>query len=114
MYSLVGALLSHSCSTLTAAWGIPIGSLPLSFEGFANFIAAKGKDEFGGGTKPEKHIDAALMLDAGAVAGGPPKRFLVGVAYEYWRNKFGNPTTTPGAGPGATARTPMLRGEYHF
>ena len=54
------------------------------------------------------------MLDAGLVMGGPKHTFLVGVAYEYWRNKFGNPTTTPGAGPGATARTPMIRAEYHF
>jgi len=34
---------------LTAAWGIPMGKdTGLSFEGFANFIAAKGKNEFGG------------------------------------------------------------------
>lgn len=99
---------------LSLAWGIGIGSLPLTFKGYGLWIGSKGTNEFGGGTKPETHIDAQLMLDAGAVAGGPPKTFYVGVAYEYWRNKFGNPTTTPGAGPGATARTPMLRAEYHF
>ena len=27
---------------LTGAWGIPIGSLPLSFEGFMNVIGSKG------------------------------------------------------------------------
>ena len=54
------------------------------------------------------------MWDAGVSMGGPKRTFLVGLEYEYWRNKFGNPTTTPGAGPGATARTPMVRAEYHF
>ncbi|MGS0754064.1 hypothetical protein ACVBEH_04535, partial [Roseateles sp. GG27B] len=42
---------------LTAAWGIPLGSLPVTFEGFANFIAAKGKNEFGDDTKAETNID---------------------------------------------------------
>ena len=99
---------------LEADWGIPIGSMPLSFNGYAMYIGTKGKNEFGGDTAPETHIDMQLMLDAGAALGGAKHSFLVGLAYEYWRNKFGNPTTTPGAGPGATARTPMIRGEYHF
>ena len=58
----------------------------------------------------------ALMADVGAMAGGPKSTFKAGIGYEYWRNKFGNPTTAAGAGagPGATARTPMVRVEYHF
>lgn len=98
---------------LTAAWGIPIGSTPLSFEGFANFIASKGKDEFGGSTKPETNIDMQLMLDVGAVAGGPKNTFKVGLEYQYWKNKFGNDSKGP-AGSGAFAKTPMIRAEYHF
>jgi nucleoside-specific outer membrane channel protein Tsx len=101
-------------AALEADWGIPIGSLPLSFNGYALYIGTKGNNEFGGPTAPETHIDMQLMLDAGAVLGSAKHTFLVGVEYEYWRNKFGNPTTTPGAGQGATARTPMVRGEYHF
>jgi nucleoside-specific outer membrane channel protein Tsx len=99
---------------LEADWGIAIGSLPLTFNGYALYIGSKGQNEFGGATAPETHVDMSLMLDAGALAGGPKKTFLVGLEYEYWRNKFGNPTTTPGAGEGATARTPMIRAEYHF
>jgi nucleoside-specific outer membrane channel protein Tsx len=99
---------------LEVDWGIPIGALPLSFNGYALYIGSKGKNEFGGSTSPETHIDATLMLDAGAAMGSLKKTFMVGLEYEYWRNKFGNPTTTPGAGPGATARTPMIRFEYHF
>ena len=98
---------------LTAAWGIPIGSTPLSFEGFANFIASKGKDEFGASTKPETNIDMQLMLDVGAVTGGPKNTFKVGLEYQYWKNKFGNDSNGP-AGSGAFAKTPMVRAEYHF
>jgi hypothetical protein len=97
-------------------WGIPLGSLPLSFEGFANFIASKGKNEFGGDTAAETLIDLGLMWDAGSAAGLPKNSFKLGVVYEYWKNKFGNPTTATGAGagPGATAKTPMVKAEYHF
>jgi hypothetical protein len=95
-------------------WGIPIGALPLSFNGYGLFIGSKGKDEFGGDTDPETHIDMSLMLDAGSVMGGPKKTFYVGLEFEYWKNKFGNPSTRNAAGEGATARTPMIRVEYHF
>lgn len=102
---------------LTAAWGIPLSKdIPISFEGFANFIASKGKNEFGGDTAAETNIDMQVMLDVGAVTGGPKGTFKVGIEYQYWKNKFGNKTTAvgAGAGPGATAKTPMLRAEYHF
>ncbi|MGM9490932.1 outer envelope protein [Ideonella sp. YS5] len=97
---------------LTAAWGIPIGSLPLSFEGFANFIASKGKDEFGGDTKPETNIDMQVMYDAGTLW-GVKNTVKVGLEYQYWLNKFGNDHKGP-AGDGAFAKTPMVRAEYHF
>jgi nucleoside-specific outer membrane channel protein Tsx len=103
---------------LTAGWGIPIGSSPFSFEGYANYIASKGANEFGGPTSPETNIDAQIMLDVGRVMGGPKGTFKVGFEYQYWKNKFGNPTTATvtatTAGPGATAKTPMIRAEYHF
>ncbi len=100
-------------ATFEADWGIGIGSLPLSFNGYAQFITAKGKDEFGAQTAPESHIDADLMLDVGSLAGLSKKTWLVGVEYEYWHNKFGNNAKGP-AGEGATASTPMVRVEYHF
>ena len=98
---------------LEADWGIGILDLPLSFNGYALFIAAKGKDEFGGQTAPESHLDADLMLDAGSLVGLSKKTWLVGVEYEYWHNKFGN-SDKGFAGEGATASTPMIRLEYHF
>ena len=97
---------------MSFVWGIPIASLPLSFGGHAEWIAPKGKNEFGGGTSTETHIDANLMWDVGLVAGAPKHTFLIGFEYEYWRNKFGN--TTASYDPGATAKTPQIRAEYHF
>ena len=103
-------------------WGIPIGATGFSFEGYADIIGSKGTNEFGGQTKTEIHFDGQIMYDVGALVGGPKSTFKVGLEYEYWKNKFGNPTTDvqvgfpggSGAGPGATAKTPMVRVEYHF
>ncbi len=97
---------------LTAAWGIPIGGTGLSFEGFFNWIASKGNNEFGGGTKPETNLDAQIMYDVSS-AWGSKGKFKVGLEYQYWRNKFGNDHKGP-AGDGAFAKTPMIRAEYHF
>lgn len=102
---------------LNAAWGIPfsLGSVKLSFEGFANFIASKGKNESGFNTKPETNIDMQIMYDASSLLGAKPRTFKVGLEYQYWRNKFGNDHTKPtGGGDGSFAKTPMIRAEYHF
>jgi hypothetical protein len=99
---------------LTAAWGIPFGSSPFSFEGFVNFIGSKGTDEFGSATKPETNFDGQIMLDVGRVMGGPKGTFKVGLEYQYWKNKFGNDNANPFFRGGATAKTPMIRAEYHF
>ena len=97
---------------LTGAWGIPFDiGIPLSFEGYANFITAKGTNEFGGGTAPETNIDMQIMYDMSGAIGAGKNTFKVGVEYQYWKNKFGNPDRNNN---GATARTPMVRAEYHF
>ena len=93
---------------------IPIGDSPFSWEGYFDYIASKGKDEFGGDTVPETHLDMQIMLDVGRVLGGPKQTFKVGIEYEYWRNKFGNNNDNPFYQGGATAKTPMIRAEYHF
>ena len=97
------------------AWGIPfnLGPVPLSFEGFANFIAAKGKNESGANTAAETNIDMQVMSDVSPVIGAAAKTFKVGLEYQYWRNKFGNNHNGP-AGDGAFAKTTMIRAEYHF
>lgn len=98
---------------LSAAWGIPfnVGGVALSFEGFANYIASKGKNEFGGATAPETNVDMQIMYDLSPAIGAAKNTLKVGLEYQYWRNKFGNPARNI---PGATAKTPMVRVEYHF
>lgn len=99
---------------LSLAWGIPIGKdSGFAFQGFANFIANKGKNEFGGDTVAETNVDMQLMYDLRALTGGKPGSFKVGLEYQYWKNKFGNNHNGP-AGSGAFAKTPMIRAEYHF
>jgi nucleoside-specific outer membrane channel protein Tsx len=99
---------------LNLVWGIPLGKeTGFSFEGFANFITSKGKNEFGGDTAAETNIDAQIMYDASSFIGAKPKTFKVGVEYQYWKNKFGN-DSSGAAGKGAFAKTPMLRVQYHF
>ncbi len=95
---------------LNMAWGVPVGSTGLAFEGFMNWIASKGRNEFGGPTSAEFNIDAALWYDVSPHIGASKNSFRVGVGYQYWRNKFGNPSSVPGS----LAKTPMLRADYHF
>lgn len=95
---------------LAAAWNIPLGGEKWSFEGYLNYIAAKGLNEYGGPTAAETNIDMQLMYDFSTAAGLKPKTLKGGLEYQYWRNKFGNPPSVPGS----LARTPMIRAEYHF
>lgn len=97
---------------LTASWAIPVAAR-LKFEGYANLIAPKGRDEVGNQTGTETNIDMQLMADVGDYVGAAKNTFRVGVEYQYWNNKFGNTSATTG-GRGQRASTPMLRAEYHF
>jgi nucleoside-specific outer membrane channel protein Tsx len=98
---------------LGAAWGIPLSSTGLSFEGFANFIDSKGKNEFGADTAAETNVDMQVMYDVSPLIGTAPRSLKVGLEYQYWKNKFGNNSDGP-AGSGAFAKTTMVRVEYHF
>jgi hypothetical protein len=95
---------------LNAVWALPVAGSGWAFEGYMNYIGAKGRDEFGGQTAPELNIDAQLMYDCSGALGMKAGRVKAGFEYQYWRNKFGNPHRIPGS----TAKTPMLRAEYHF
>jgi nucleoside-specific outer membrane channel protein Tsx len=97
---------------LTMSWGLAVHET-LAFEGFANFIARKGKSEVGKDTGAETNIDMQLMWDLSAITANKPKTIRLGIAYQYWHNKFGNTATTTG-GKGYVAKTPMLRADYHF
>lgn len=95
---------------LSLTWGIPLGSSKFSFEGYANYSASKGKNETGGPTSPELDLSPMVMYDASELVGLTPKKLRVGLAYQYWHNKFGNPSNVPGS----EAKTTMIRAEYHF
>jgi hypothetical protein len=97
---------------LSASWGIPVSDL-WKFEGYANVIASKGKDEVGFDTGPETNIDMQLMFDAGAALGRKKNMFRIGIEYQYWNNKFGNTSLKTG-GQGFRAKTPMIRAAIHF
>jgi len=71
-------------------WGFNFNAgLPAVFKGFVNFTGPKGKDGFGGQTKTETLLNAALMWDVGAAA-GMKDTVYAGFGVEYWKNKFGN------------------------
>lgn len=97
---------------LNLVWGIPL-SERVECGGYANFIAAKGDNEFGTQTAAETHIDIRVMLDLSETVRAKKGTFRGGVGYEYWKNKFGN-DANGSAGSGAFAKTPMVRAEYHF
>jgi hypothetical protein len=100
----------------SASWGIPVPDAWMpgwSFEGYLNFIAAKGRDEVGNPTGAETNLDMQLMYDIGSRFGQPKNRFRVGLEYQFWNNKFGNTAATTG-NRGQRASTPMVRAEYHF
>jgi nucleoside-specific outer membrane channel protein Tsx len=104
----------------SASWGIPLPANLLGdwaqgwgFEGYLNYIGAKGRDEVGNPTGAETNLDMQLMYDLGSRFGHPKNRFRVGVEYQFWNNKFGNTAATTG-NRGQRASTPMVRAEYHF
>jgi hypothetical protein len=91
---------------LATAWTVPF-PLGATFSGYASLMAPRGKDGFGIETKSELHTQLNLLWDIGGAKSG----WKAGVAYEYWRNKFGVDSRTD---PGAKASTPMVLAEYHF
>ncbi len=97
---------------LNAAWGIGLGER-WSFEGYANLIASKGRDEVGAETGAETNLDMQLMYDLAGAMGFKKKSFRIGLEYQYWNNKFGN-TSAKTFGRGYRASTPMVRADFHF
>jgi nucleoside-specific outer membrane channel protein Tsx len=99
------------------AWGIPfqLASVPLKFQGFLNYNTEKGKDYSGVKTKAETLMRTSLMVDVGQMVGGRKNTVLMGVGYEYWRNKFGNHAFANGTTKaGIDTDAPTLQMEIHF
>lgn len=96
---------------LNLAWGTPfeVAGVPLRFQGFANFITSKGENNSGAETKSEILIRPALMVDVGRYLLKKDNTLRAGIGYEYWRNKFGNPS-----GNGIDTDTFTLNAQWHF
>jgi nucleoside-specific outer membrane channel protein Tsx len=96
---------------LNVTWAIPfeVGSVPLKFQGFVNFVGPKGKDYTNRDTAKETLLRTSLMVDVGQVFASHKNVVYVGVGYEYWHNKYGNP---PGLGTRVSA--PQLQLEWHL
>lgn len=102
---------------ISVAWGIPFeaGPVPLKFQGFLNYNSEKGKDYANVDTEPETLMRASLMVDVGQMVAGKKNTFLMGVGYEYWRNKFGNHDYANGrTKPGIDTSAPTFQMEWHF
>jgi len=96
---------------LGAVWGVPFTlGVPAIFKGFLSITGPKGKDGFGVETETETLLRASVQWDVGTLAGLNKGTVFTGVGYEYWKNKFGNPSTTVGSKTSA----PTLHFEWHF
>ena len=94
-----------------ALWGVFFNlGLPAKLTGFLSVTGPKGKDGFGVETETETLLRTALQWDIGTLGGLKRGTVFAGVGYEYWRNKFGNPSTSPGS----KTSTPTLHAEWHF
>jgi len=68
--------------------GFSLGSQAFQFSGHAEYAAAVD-NEFGEATKAWILAQPQLAWDASRIAGGDGGSLLVGVEYQYWRNKLG-------------------------
>jgi nucleoside-specific outer membrane channel protein Tsx len=96
---------------LNATWAIPFhaGPLPAVFQGLLNRLGEKGKDFNDRPTTGETLLRTAVMFDVGQSMSSSPKRFMAGIGYEWWKNKYGTPP-----GVGTHTKTPTLHLETHF
>jgi nucleoside-specific outer membrane channel protein Tsx len=79
---------------VSAAWGIPValGPVNTSVKGFATFTGAKGRDGSAVDTKPETLARIYWMADFSPLVGCKKGTWQIGPGFEYWDNKFGDPT----------------------
>jgi hypothetical protein len=101
-----------------AAWGIPLGKLPLQFAGFANVFFPKGKDGFGNDTATEIIVQPKLVWDVAKTFTTTRSGYELGVGYHYWLNKFGNDNDLTVGGvkvnAGSLANTVFIEAAVHL
>ncbi|MBY6345759.1 hypothetical protein E5C31_07305 [Providencia rettgeri] len=107
----------HTQFLASLNWNLPfdVGSVPLKFQGFANYAGPKGDDYAGISTKSEVLVRTSVMADVGKVAFDKKNTLWVGIGYEYWYNKFGNRYMANGdLKPGIKTSAPTVQVEWHF
>ena len=100
-----------------------MGDVNSSVKGFFTYTGVKGKDGSGVPTKPETLMRAYWMFDISPVLGTKKGVWQVGPGFEYWDNKFGDPTFAtvaeahsylPYAGVNPQTKCIMAALEVHF
>jgi hypothetical protein len=104
-FNVTGAVL--------AAWGIPLGKLPLQFAGFANVILPKGKDGFGNQTATEIIAQPKILWDVAKTFTSTRSGYELGVGYQYWLNKYGNDNNLAG-NEGSLSNTVFVEAAIHL
>lgn len=103
----VGREITYDTFRADTNWSFPLNpGIPLRWNGGLAFVGEKGRDGFGNATKPETRLYTELLVEVGEKTG-----FLVGMAYEMYRNKYGADKSRI---PGAKQSTVLLVAEYHF
>lgn len=90
---------------LTPAWRLPIplGKSVFIFDGYVDWVFGDGTDNL--------HVNPQFKFDVGVFAGLQPRALLIGVEYDYWKNKYDIPDSD--AFPTTqSAYSAML--QYHF
>ena len=75
---------------VTYMFPLTFTGLPLSVNGYFEYVTPKGRDGFGVQTTYEIHTENHLTLDLGAVVAKKPKTVDLWIGHRYWQNKFGN------------------------
>ena len=79
---------------IDVAWARPfdIGSQSFSFEGHMEFVKSR-RNEFGGHVSSWYLAQPQLRWDAGKAFWGEAGHFFLGIEYQHWNNKLGDPNT---------------------
>ncbi|MCL2912186.1 ion channel protein Tsx [Shewanella corallii] len=83
---------------------IPVGSSKLIIDGYIDWVFATDDDAF----EPHFHFNPQIKYDLGQLLMGDAKadKFLVGIEYDFWENKFGV--------DGIQQNTFSVIAKYHF
>ncbi|MDE3001134.1 MAG: nucleoside-binding protein [Gemmatimonadota bacterium] len=85
-----GAPKTGNSFMFDVSWLLPIeaGGQSFTFTGHAEYIGGRS-NEFGDDVRGSILAQPQLVWDVGMAMAGDPNQFMVGVEFQYWRNKLG-------------------------